>query len=149
MPLSQPTSRFNFTYRYSDDVLSINNQELTGNMYPICIPTDHHFCFLLGFDPVNRDERSTIAHTSLYDKLDDFNFHITNFQFLCGNILSSSAYRVFISQLIRCARACSSYECFILRAMQSSNKLLGMGCVKEGLKSSHMKLFGRYRDLMK
>ena len=53
--------------------------------------------------------------TSLYDKRDDFNFHITNFQFLSSNIPSSPAYGVFISQLIRYARACSSYECFILR----------------------------------
>ena len=50
--------------------------------------------------------------TSLYDKRDDFNFHITNFPFLSSNIPSSPAYGV-ISQLIRYARACSSYECFI------------------------------------
>ena len=54
-------------------------------------------------------------HTSLYDKRDDFNFHITNFPFLISNIPSSPAYGVFISQLIRYARASSSYECFILR----------------------------------
>ena len=33
----------------------------------------------------------------------------------------------FISQLIRYARASSSYECFILRAVRLSNKLLGQG----------------------
>ena len=74
--------------------------------------------------------------TSLYDKRDDFNFHITNFPFLSSNIPSSPAYGGFISQLIRYARACSSYECFILRAMRPSNKLLGQGYVKERLKSS-------------
>ena len=63
--------------------------------------------------------------TSLYDKRDDFNFHITNFPFLSSNIPSSPAYGVFISQLIRYARACSSYECFILRAVRLSSKLLG------------------------
>ena len=42
--------------------------------------------------------------TSLYDKRDDFNFHITNFPFLSSNIPSSPAYSVFISQLIRYAR---------------------------------------------
>ena len=47
-------------------------------------------------------------HTSIYDKRDDFNFHITNFPFLSSNIPSSPAYGVFISQLIRYARACSS-----------------------------------------
>ena len=37
--------------------------------------------------------------TSLYDKRDDFNFHITNFPFLSSNISSLPAYGVFISQL--------------------------------------------------
>ena len=52
--------------------------------------------------------------------------------------------RCFISQLIQYARACSSYECFILRAMRLSNKLLGQGYVKERLKSSLRKFYGRY-----
>ena len=74
--------------------------------------------------------------TSLYDKRDDFNFHITNFPFPSSNIPSSPAYGVFISQLIRYARACSSYECFILKAARLSSKLLGQGYVMERLKSS-------------
>ena len=87
--------------------------------------------------------------TSLYDKRDDFNFHITNFQFLSSNIPSSPAYGVFISQLLRYARACSSYEYFILRAMRLSNKLLGQGYAKERLKSSLRKFYGQYGDLTK
>ena len=75
--------------------------------------------------------------------------HITNFPFLSSNIPSSPAYGVFVSQLIRYARACSSYECFILRAMRLSNKLLGQGYVKERLKSSLRKFYGRYGDLTK
>ena len=71
--------------------------------------------------------------SSLYDKRDDFNFHITNFPFLSSNIPSLPAYGVFVSQLIRYARACSSHECSILRAMRLSNKLLGQGYVKERL----------------
>ena len=87
--------------------------------------------------------------TSLYDKRDDFNFHITNFPFLSSNIPSSPAYGVFISQLIRYARACSSYECFILRAARLSSKLLRQGYVVERLKSSLKKFYGRYGDLIK
>ena len=87
--------------------------------------------------------------TSLYDKRDDFNFHITNFPFLSSNIPSSPAYGVFISQLIRYARTCSSYECFILRAARLSSKLLGQGYVRERLKSSLRKFYGRYGDLIK
>ena len=87
--------------------------------------------------------------TSLYDKRDDFNFHITNFPFLRSNIPSSPAYGVFISRLIRYPRACSSYECFILKATRFSSKLLKQGYVMERLKSSFRKFYGRYGDLIK
>ena len=87
-------------------------------------------------------------HTSLYDKRDDFNSHITNFPFPSSNIPSSSAFGVFISQLIRYDRV-SSYDCFILRAAQLSWKLLGQGYARERLKSSLRKLYGRYVDLIK
>ena len=40
-------------------------------------------------------------HTSIYEKRDDFNFHITNFPFPSSNIPTPPAYGVFISQLIR------------------------------------------------
>ena len=60
-------------------------------------------------------ERDGQLRTSLYDKLDDFNFHIKNFPFLISNIPSSPAYGVLISKIIRYARACSFYECLILR----------------------------------
>ena len=89
------------------------------------------------------------TNSSFYDKRDDFNFHITNFPFLSSNIPTSPAYGVFISQLIRYARACSSYGCFILRATRLSNKLLEQGYVKERLKSSLRKFYGRYGDLIK
>ena len=45
-------------------------------------------------------------HTSIYYKRDDFNFHVTTFPFLSSNIPTSPSYGVFISQLIRYARAC-------------------------------------------
>ena len=78
----------------------------------------------------------------------DVNFHITNFSLLRSNIQSSPASCVFISQLIRYARACSSYECFILRARRLSIKLLKQGYLVERLKPSFRKFYGRYGDLI-
>ena len=92
--------------------------------------------------------RNGQPHTTIYDKRDDYNFHITNFPFLSSNIPSSPAYGVFISQIIRYARACSSYECFILRARWLSSKLLKQGYLVERLKSSFRKFYGRYGDLI-
>ena len=87
--------------------------------------------------------------TSLYDKRDDLNFNFTNFSFLRGNIISSPAYGIFSAQLIRYVRACSSNACCILRAMRLSNQLLRQGYVKERLRSSLRKFYGRYGDLIK
>ena len=50
---------------------------------------------------------------------------------------------------MRYALACSLYECFILRATRLSNNLLQQGYVKEHLKSSLRKFFGRYGVLIK
>ena len=77
-----------------------------------------------------------------------FTRFFTNFPFLSSNIPSSPAYGVFISQLIRYARACSSYECFILRARRLPSKLLKQGYLVERLKSSFRKFYGRYGDLV-
>ena len=71
---------------------------------------------------------------------------IQTYVFLSRNI---PAYGVFISQLIRYARACSSYECLILKAARLSYKLLRQGYVRESLKSSLRKFYGRYGDLIK
>ncbi|KAK3086870.1 hypothetical protein FSP39_024685 [Pinctada imbricata] len=87
-------------------------------------------------------------NTSLYDKRDDFNFSITNFPFLSSNIPSSPAYGVFISQLIRYARANTKYTDFVLRARRLSDKLLSQGYVCDRLTSSLRKFYGRYGELV-
>ena len=147
-------SRFNLTYRYIDDVLSINNPELEnylGQLYPaepeikdttVSTTSASYLDLLLS---IGRDVQ---LNTSIYDKRDDFNFHITNFPFLSSNIPSSPAYDVFISQLIRYTRACSSYECFILRARRLSINLLKQGYLAERLKSSFRKFYGRYGNFI-
>ena len=50
--------------------------------------------------------------TRLYDKRDDFDFHIFNFPFLSSNIPYGPCYGVYISQLIRYARCCLHYDDF-------------------------------------
>ena len=148
-------SQFNFTYRYIDDILSINNPDFDnylGQMYPAELEikdTTESNTSASYLDLLLSIKCDGQLRTFLYDKRDDFNFHITNFPFLSSNIPSSPAYGVFISQLIRYARACSSYECFILRAARLSSKLLRQGYVMERLISSLRKFYGRYGDLVK
>ncbi|KAK3087493.1 hypothetical protein FSP39_006613 [Pinctada imbricata] len=145
---------FNFTYRYIDDVLSINNPKFTdylSSIYPSELEVKEttetnnsasYLDIMLSYD--------TDGHmkTSLYDKRDDFNFSITNFPFLSSNIPSSPAYGVFISQLIRYARASTKYTDFVLRARRLSDKLLSQGYVCDRLTSSLRKFYGRYGELV-
>ena len=131
--------RFNFKYRYMDDVLSINNPEFENylgqmNLIELEIKDtadSNTSAFYLDLRPsIGRDGQ---LHTSIYDKRDDFNFHITNFQSLRSNIPTSLAYGVFISQLIRYAVACSSYGCFIQSAW---NRHWGSFMVDTGILSN-------------
>jgi hypothetical protein len=75
-----------------------------------------------------------------YDKHDAFDFAIVNFPFLCSNIPLSPAYGVYISQLIRYARACFAYEVFSKQGKLLTDKLM--------LQGSFRKLYSRYNDIV-
>ena len=107
---------FNFTFSYTDDVLSLNNSrfgDFIDRIYPIELDikdttyTDRSASYLdlnLEIDSQGR------LRTKLYDKRDDFNFPIVKFPFICSSIPAIPAYEVYISQLIRYFRVCGSYE---------------------------------------
>ena len=142
---------FNYTFRYIDDVLSLNNPNFENylhRMYPpeleiknttISSNSASYLDLLLEYDQ-NKTSR-------LYDKRDDFNFPIVNFPFLYSNIPSSLSYGVYISQLIRYSRACSECEDFPNSAIYLTNRLLSQGFIKSRLQCSFRKFFGRHHDL--
>ena len=124
---------FHFTYRYIDDVLSINNPKFgdyIDYIYPVELEikdttdADHQASYLDLDLSYNRDKRLQVK---LYDKRDDFNFNIVNFPFLSSNIPQSPAYGVYVLQLIRYARASSAYSDFLVRSRLLTSKLLGQG----------------------
>ena len=86
--------------------------------------------------------------TRLYDKQDDFNFPIDNFPFLSSNIPSAPAYGVYVSQLVRYARACSKYQDFMERGRVLTARLLNQGYQKTKLVTTLKKFFGRHHDLV-
>ena len=145
---------FNFTYRYIDDVLSINNSRF-AEFLPLIYPpelevkettdTASSASFLdlyLEFDDIGQ------ISTKIYDKRDDFNFKIINFPNMCSNIPASPAYGVYISQLIRYARASSNYSDFLKRHLHLRNRLLDQGYKKIRLIRSLKKFIFRYQDLV-
>ena len=124
---------FNFTLRYIDDVLSLNNSrfgDFVDRIYPIELEikdttdTDRSASCLDLHLEIDSEGR---LRTQLYDKRDDFNILIVNFPFICSNIPAAPAYEVYISQLIRYSRACGSYQDFLDRGLLLTRKLLNQG----------------------
>ena len=123
---------FNNTCRYLDDIFNIDNPMFSNyisNIYPPELTLnkanedDTHASFLdLDLSIIN----NTIS-SKIYDKRDDFNFDIVNFPFLDGDVPRNNSYGVFVSQLIRFARACTRVEDFRTRCLSLTAKLLGQG----------------------
>ena len=106
---------FNLTFRYIDDVLSLNNKQFSDHLHRIYPPeleikntTDTLYASTYLDLYLQHDINGKLS-IRIYDKRDDFNFKIVNFPYLCSNIPSSPAYGVFVSQLICYSRACTDY----------------------------------------
>ena len=145
--------QFNFIYRYIDDVLSLENTKFAEYLefiYPreleiketteTASSSSYLDCYLY----INNGKYAT----RLYDKRDDFNFPIVNFQFLSSNIPSAPVYGVYVSQLIRYARACSNYQDFMDRGKVLTTKLLSQGYQDTKLVATLKKFYGRHHDLV-
>ena len=87
-----------------------------------------------------------IASTKINDKRDDFDFKIVNFPFLDGDVPTS--YGVYISQLIRFARASSYVADFNTRNKLLTQKLLKQSYLYHKLCEPFSKLYRRYYDLI-
>ena len=84
----------------------------------------------------------------MYDKQDDFEFEIVNFPFLDGNVPRSTSCRVYISQLIRSARASMYVTDFKPRNKLLTQKLLKQGYRYHKLRKTFTKFYRRYYNLI-
>ena len=98
---------FNLCYRYIDNLIVFNNKKFGDYVKEI-------YPFYLTVEKANTSddlanyldltfiiENTNRLHTKLYDKRNNFDFHIVKFLFFFGNIPPSPSYCVYISQLIR------------------------------------------------
>ena len=70
-----------------------------------------------------------IISSKINDKRDDFDFATVDYPHLDGDVPRATSYGVYISQLIRFARACSSVEDFHIRNRTITEKLRkDIGC---------------------
>ena len=95
------------------------------------------------FLDLNLSIHNDIVSTKIYDKRDDFNFDIVNFPFLDGDVPQRPSYGVYISQLIRFARASSHVTDFNNRNKFLTTKLLKQGYRYHKLRKAFSKFYGR------
>ena len=108
---------FNSTSRYLDDLLNIDNiyfEQMVDRIYPTELQinransSDTEAPFL----DLNLCISNGTVSTQIYDKRDDFDFDIVNFNFLDGDVPRPTSHGINISQLIRFARASSNLNDF-------------------------------------
>ena len=144
---------FNTTSRYLDDILNINYvyfDNMVSQIYPSELQlnkanaSDTEAAFL----DLHLSTSNDIVSTKIYDKRDDFDFEIVNFPFLDGDVPRSTSYGVYISQLIRFARASSYVADFNTRNKLLTQKLLKQGYRYHKLRKTFSKFYRRYYDLI-
>ncbi len=144
---------FNNTSRYLDDILNLDNpffDRMFNKIYPPELTlnkantTDSEAAFL--------DLRLSVTNgsitTKIYDKRDDFNFSIVNYPHLDGDVPRATSYGVYISQLMRYARASSNVEDFNDRNRVITSKLLQQGYRFHKLRKTFSKFYNRNSDLV-
>ena len=149
---SQVAKIFSNTFRYIDDLLTLNNptfEQEISNIYPQQLElkrtteTDSRLSYL-DLEVNISDRRFT---TAVFDKRDGFNFHIVNFPHMDSNIPSKPAYGVYISQLVRIGRICDSYKSFFTRHHQLTCRLVKQGFLYDKLVTSFKGFCSRYPEI--
>ena len=145
--------KFNLCFRYIDDLLCINNDQLMDeamtDIYPdeLKLTSDDAVkqCHYLDLD---LDIRNGQIHSKLFDKRDAFGFSIVNYPDLSGNIPAKQSYGVFVSQLIRYGRCCMSITDFIHRTRALVRKLTKQGFRPNKLRQVFEKFVCDYYELL-
>ena len=95
---------------YLDDISNISNvyfDNMVSQIYPseLQLNKANSSYTEAAFLDLHLSISNDIVSTLIYDKRADFNFEIVNFPFFDGDFPRSTSYGVYISQLIRFARA--------------------------------------------
>ena len=134
-PETTPTDiieAFNSTSRYFDDFLNIDTpylDQMVGQIYPTALQLNNANSSdtELPFLDLNLSISNGIVSSKINHKWNDLNFEIVNNPFLDRDVPCSPSYGVYISQLIRFARVCSSVDDFINRNVLLTATLLKQG----------------------
>ena len=144
---------FNTTSRYFDDILNINNVYF-DNMISQINPSElqlnkaNTYGTEAAFLDLHLSFSNDIVSTKIYDTREGIDFEIVIFPFLNGDVTRSTSNGVYISHLIRFARASSYITDFNNCNILLTQKLLKKCYRYHKLHKTFSKFYRRYYDLI-
>ena len=141
---------FKSTSRYLDDLLNIDNPYFEGMANRIYPPE-------LQLNKANTSDTeapfldlhlSISVSSKIYDKRNDFDFDIVFLSFLDCDVLCSTSYGVYISQIILFASVCSHVADFNARNKSLTAKLLQQGYQYHKLLKTFSEFYRRHYELV-
>ena len=126
--------QFSNTFRYIDDLSELELTDTSTSFTEVCYLDTN----------IKTGNVTTPFRISINDRRDDFAFRIVNFPHMDSNIPANPAYGVYISQLVRYARICTSKVNFINRLRGLSLRLRQQGFETNRLQNSFNKFVNRH-----
>ena len=144
---------FKSTSRYLDDLLNIDNPYFEGMVNRIYPPELHlnkanTSDTKAPFLDLHLSISNGFVSTKIYDKRDGFDSDIVNFPFLDGDVHRSTSYGIYISQIIRFARASCHVADFNARNKGLTANLLQQGYRYHKLRKTFSKFYRRHYELV-
>ena len=147
------TEAFHSTSRYLDALLNTDNiyfEHMLDRIYPAELQLNKaNFSDTEApFSDLYLSIHNGAVSTKISNKRDDFDFDIVNFPFLDGDVTRRTSYGVYISQLIRFARASSNVSDFNCRNKALTAKLRRQGYGYNKLRKTFSEFYRRHSGLV-
>ena len=148
----QKARRFSHTFRFIDDLLTINDDNLFnenfGNIYPEELQLNLESSGeSVNFLDLNLKNMNGHVEVKLYDKRDNFPFSIVRLPFSSSNIPSSVFYNSVGAEILRIGRVSSTLENFVTAGKELLKRALNQGGREAKLERVLKRVYGRQQVL--
>ena len=148
----QKARKFSHTFRFIDDLLTVNDNGLFLENFKEIYPPELQLNIEHSGDRVtylDLDIRNDNGHADvkLFDKRDDFPFSIVRLPFKSSNMPSSMFYSSVGAEIIRIGRVSTCLENFVIAAKNIVNRAIKQGAKLPRLDKTMKKIYGRQQIL--
>ena len=142
--------KFGSVFRYIDDLLAINDGGEFEKHYPEIYPSELELKkenvvnTETNFFELNIRLSERLFHTKLYDKRDEFGFHISRLPFKDSNIPHRMFYSSASAEILRICRATSNLQDVVVSSKALVNRMLKQGASEHSLKKCLTKSLNKH-----